>query len=364
MEDVPEPVDKNQPTGDGKSKPGVAPAPTGEEQSGDGNPGSIASTPFVAAQARSGPSAEDRFRQWEHKDPFPEIRPALLNSADIIDYVDAVGIVDPFYVDDVKSASYPIRLLGDAIYWLGNEKQVVTIEYGKPFTLKRNSIAFVTLEPMFRFPDYIAARFNLKIPNVYRGLLLGTGPLVDPGWTGQLSIPLHNLTTNDYVLKGGDELIWMEFTKISDNAAYTDRAVVGTPRTGAYRPFPPEKRGGDVENRVAMSAKNMAVSSSLASVVDAVETASAAAHQAQRESTSLARRYTAGGVIAGIVGLGTIVALAYQVWTVKQTTAPAQTPRTVIVRTLAQPAPATLNARIARLQRELRRVERVNGLKR
>src|SRR5256885_14069412 len=107
---------------------------------------------------------------------------------------------------------------------------------------------------MFRFPDYIAARFNLKIPNVYRGLLLGTGPLVDPGWSGRLSFPLHNLTTNDYEFPGGEEIIWMEFTKLSENDRWLDRSVVSPERRGTYHAFPSESWGGDVHTRVANSA--------------------------------------------------------------------------------------------------------------
>jgi deoxycytidine triphosphate deaminase len=92
------------------------------------------------------------------------------------------------------------------------EKQ---ISRGETFVLRRNSIAFVQVEPVFRIPDYIALRFNLKILHVHRGILLGTGPLVDPGFVGNLYIPLHNLTDSDYTFKGGEGLIWMEFTKVS-----------------------------------------------------------------------------------------------------------------------------------------------------
>lgn len=75
----------------------------------------------------------------------------------------------------------------------------------------------VTLEPIIRLPAYLIARFNLKIRFIYKGLLLGTGPIVDPGFQGRLSIPLHNLTENEYEIKGGESIIAMEFTKISPN---------------------------------------------------------------------------------------------------------------------------------------------------
>jgi hypothetical protein len=64
-------------------------------------------------------------------------------------------------------------------------------------------------------PVYIVGRFNLLIRDVYRGLLVGTGPLVDPGFVGRLSIPLHNFTSNEYLLRAGEDFVYFEFTKLS-----------------------------------------------------------------------------------------------------------------------------------------------------
>lgn len=169
---------------------------------------------FAADEAE----AERRYARYRDVDPFPEIEPALLNSADIGDYASVTGMVVPFIEDaeHLKAASYQVPLLGRYVYWDSQGQEVSDIiGQGDPFILKANSIAFVTLEPMFHVPNYIAIRFNLRITNIYRGILLGTGPLVDPGFVGRLSLPLHNLTINDYPFRGGEGLIWMEFTKIS-----------------------------------------------------------------------------------------------------------------------------------------------------
>jgi deoxycytidine triphosphate deaminase len=165
--------------------------------------------------------AEDRHKKYRDLDPFPTIPPTLLNSADIADYVAVAGVIDPFHYDAawLKVASYEVELGGQYVYWDddGNPRSDL-IEPKADFVLRANSIAFVTLEPMFRLPSYIALRFNLRITHVYQGLLLGTGPMVDPGFHGRLSLPLHNLTTNDYTLRGGDGLIWLELTKLSHPA--------------------------------------------------------------------------------------------------------------------------------------------------
>ncbi len=172
--------------------------------------------------------AERRFAKFRSTDPFPDIAPALLNTADLIEYVTATGMVFPFYPQEayLKPASYALRLMGPYVYWDGrgdgrDDRRAGVLGLNDVFTLESDSIAFVTLEPELRLPDYIAMRFDLRIDNVYRGLLLGTGPLVDPGFVGRLSIPLHNLTTNSYDFRGGDSLIWAEFTKLSPNKRWS-----------------------------------------------------------------------------------------------------------------------------------------------
>lgn len=168
--------------------------------------------------------AERRYHKWLNKDPFPEIFPAQLNSSDIFEYVAKTGMIYPFYLDKLAGASYEVAIGGSVIWWDEERQEMHEEDLSKPgsaFRLEPNSIAFVTLEPKFRIPDYLALRFNLRIVHVYKGLLLGTGPLVDPGFVGKLSIPLHNLTANTYTFRHGEGIIELEFTKLSFNAEWT-----------------------------------------------------------------------------------------------------------------------------------------------
>jgi deoxycytidine triphosphate deaminase len=191
--------------------------------------------------------AASRFASFEDRDPLPEVPPALLNAGDIYDYARITGMIYPFETDKtrlkqkLKSASYEIDFLGDVYYFSeedGKHHQV-KIEPNIPFELPKNSIAFVFLETKFRLPDYIALRFNLRIKHVHRGLLLGTGPLVDPGFVGRLLIPLHNLTSESYTLIGGEGFIWVEFTKLSPHKRWDSR---GRSFASDYMIFPRAKR--------------------------------------------------------------------------------------------------------------------------
>ncbi len=187
----------------------------------------------------------ENFDKYKSLDPYPEIRPALLNSSDIFDYVNTTGMINPFDPKNIKSASYEVEFSGTVYYWDENgEKKETILTDDQEYILKKNSIAFLFTKAIFRLPDYIALRFNLKITHVHRGLLLGTGPLIDPGYEGHLLIPLHNLTTNDYEIKEGDGIIWVEFTKLSDNKRWLNNKST-LPYHGQYIPYPENKTNLD-----------------------------------------------------------------------------------------------------------------------
>ena len=240
-------------------------------------------------QAHGQETAEERFRQWERRDPLPEIPPALLNSADIISYVEKVGILDPFHPEPerkkLKSASYEVDMLGKVLFWeeeaRTDEPTTKTLNRGDEFLLKPLSIAFVEVEPVFRLPYYIALRFNLTITNVYRGLLLGTGPLIDPGFEGKIYVPLHNLTDTEYCLRGGDGLIWMEFTKLSPHREWCQHVCTtqtcGRPRQSDLRLFPKEKTNLKLREYLRKANPNGAVRSSIPGEVHSAQKAAKSA---------------------------------------------------------------------------------------
>jgi len=203
--------------------------------------------------ARNLNQAIEKYAYYKNRDPFPSISPALLTSADIQDYVGAAGMVYPFHTqaDNFKPASYGINFSGEYLYWDIRDGKKVKVKSqlveGETFTLKRNSITYIKLEPFFQFPNYIAARFNLQIKHVYRGLLLGTGPLVDPGYVGYLYIPIHNLTDEDYVIKYGEPIIWMEFTKLNPNSYWTNNASAPLKSDGIFHEFKKTSTNLDLE---------------------------------------------------------------------------------------------------------------------
>jgi hypothetical protein len=62
-------------------------------------------------------------------------------------------------------------------------------------------------------PHFIAGRFDLSIKLIYQGLLLGTGPQVDPGFQGRLSCPLHNISKSPIYIRLHESFVKIDFEK-------------------------------------------------------------------------------------------------------------------------------------------------------
>lgn len=264
--------------------------------------------------AQSDDEARRRFEQTRSTDPLPDVDPSLLNTSDLLDYIAATGMIYPFQIPTqpdklLKPASCAIPFAGRVIAWNAKPNRPDRVKRfdkdlkpGQKLKLPRNSIVFITLEPYFRFPDYIAGRYNLAIRQIYRGLLVGTGPLVDPGFEGRLSVPVHNLTGGDYELRAGEPLVWMEFTKLSSNRRWTPNARESQ---SPFVPFPPRKleRQGLSDYLEAASPEPI-----VSSIPLEVGRARRAAQVAQRNVQVL----QGVSLIAGVILLATIGGLVYQ----------------------------------------------------
>ena len=246
-----------------------------------------------------------KFRKYEDLDPFQDIPCSLLNSADIIDYVSATGMIFPFYENQMKPASYAVALLGEYVYWdEKGEKKEGKLERGKYITVKKDSMIFFTLEPLLQLPSYIAARFNLKIDNVYKGLLLGTGPLVDPGFVGRLSFPVHNFTSNDYIFRGGETFIWLEFTKVSPNKRWHTGVNSGEQRRAIPKSFNPKKKDRTLEDYL-VDADKRPIQSSIPLSIGKSE-------QAAKKASNSVRIMGAFNIAIVLTALGVFATVLYQ----------------------------------------------------
>ena len=243
-----------------------------------------------------------RNHKFYEVDPyFKDIAPALLNSSDIKKYIDKGCLIEKadFDPDLLKTASYEMRLLGQLYDWSTTpdgklKRRCRHVCDGLDIDLPRNSINYLWMKQKLLLPEYIAARFNLHIRHVHKGILLGTGPLVDPGFFGSLLIPLHNLTDNDYILKGGEGIIWVEFTKLSGNQFWSGG---GLSRPTYLKPFPTLK-DLDKPDRYIEKSGVIEAGGVQSAFKGALDRAQKSAEEAREEVNSIKRI----GIVAIVIG--------------------------------------------------------------
>lgn len=159
---------------------------------------------------------------WD--DPWPDVQ-GMLTSELIASYDDAVGgMIYPFNPELLKAASYELTLGWRCMV---EGKDVRRSEKHPWLVIPPNAIAFVSAQQVLRLPHYVVGRFDLVIDFIYQGLLLGTGPQVDPGFQGALGCPLHNISNSPIYLRLGRPFAKIDFVKTA--------APVRASRRVAYR---------------------------------------------------------------------------------------------------------------------------------
>ena len=260
---------------------------------------------------------EWRNHRYYKFDPFAgKIQPALLNSADIKKYVDKGCLIerDDFDMERLKTASYEMRFLGELHHWSTKKDGTLKprcrkICCGNAVRLHRNSITYLWMKEKLLLPEYIAARFNLHIRHVHKGILLGTGPLVDPGFFGSLLIPLHNLTNNDYDLVDGEGIIWVEFTKLSEHEFWKSP---GGERPSDLKPFPHGKYIKDAHGYFGKS-RIIDKGGVQSAFKGALEKAQGSAKTARKETERFRKIYTVGGIVSVIFAVIALASMVYEV---------------------------------------------------
>jgi deoxycytidine triphosphate deaminase len=140
----------------------------------------------------------------------------------ILHFATGYRMIDPFDKSKLKPAAYELSV--GALYSIA----------GKTHTLKRDTpeneiiiqpfevVIIQTLERL-NLPEFLIARWNVRVRWAYRGLLWVGAAQVDPGFKGFLACPLYNLSNEPVRLHYGDEIAVIDFvTTTSPNV--TSRA--------------------------------------------------------------------------------------------------------------------------------------------
>jgi deoxycytidine triphosphate deaminase len=149
--------------------------------------------------------------KWKYEDPHGTDRGILLSNRIHELCEQKLLISEDYKEDNLRPASYTLRVGKEYIDSEGNRRSLTDEE--DTIVFKKNSIVFVSTKEKLDLPFYIVARFNLRVNWVYDGILLGTGPQVDPGFTGNLSCPLYNLTNSDITIRRDQDFATIDFEK-------------------------------------------------------------------------------------------------------------------------------------------------------
>lgn len=164
---------------------------------------------------------------WKTMDPdwnSPEAQGILLS--DQIDRfcTHQLLISDGYKESNLRPAAYTLSI-GDVYYDHEGNRQKLTDE-NPSFEMPPNSVVFVSIAESLDLPFYIVARFNLRVDWVYKGILLGTGPQVEPGFRGQLSCPLYNLTNHSHKITRDEAFATIDFERTTSFVRDPPRKVL------------------------------------------------------------------------------------------------------------------------------------------
>ena len=155
---------------------------------------------------------------WKTQDPYrvEADRKGMLLSNQIHKFcTEAHLLISENYSETrLQPAAYTLTI--GAVYVDSKGKRGRLCEKRPSFVMEPNSIVYVSTLELLDLPYYIAARFNLRVTWVYKGILLGTGPQVEPGFRGSLSCPLFNLTNRPLTITLGQEFATIDFERTTN----------------------------------------------------------------------------------------------------------------------------------------------------
>lgn len=100
-------------------------------------------------------------------------------------------MIRPFQDVHLNPASYDLTLGPRCL--VDGEEEILSPR-NPVLRIPPGSIALATSREMLLIPHWLVATFNLKSRYIFKGLLMGTGPQIDPGFRGVLTCPLHNIS--------------------------------------------------------------------------------------------------------------------------------------------------------------------------
>lgn len=123
-------------------------------------------------------------------------------------------IIEHFSEDCLQPASYDMRLGEEGITSSGREK--VNPQDKGLLTIPAGDFALVTTHERVKLKPRIAGHIGLRSHYARKGLILLSGPQIDPGFQGVLVLGLNNVSPSDLVIPHKEKFCTVEFYRLNE----------------------------------------------------------------------------------------------------------------------------------------------------
>lgn len=132
----------------------------------------------------------------------------------LIDQANSEGTIkiEPFEKSLLQPASYDLRVGPEAVS--SSDRQKIDLVKKGFIELAPSDFAIVLSEEIITLDNQHTARFGLRSKWARKGLVATTGPQIDPGFKGRLTVGLTNLTNKKISLSHKDEFLTVEFHRL------------------------------------------------------------------------------------------------------------------------------------------------------
>lgn len=135
---------------------------------------------------------------------------AVLLSNEIERHAREYQMIDEFDEECLEPASYNLRL-GEQYRVEGKTR--ILDNKNRYLTIRPYEVVVLSTYERLNLPRFIIGRWNLRVSDVYEGLLWTGGAQVDPGYQGRLYCPIYNLSSREIQLEYKQKIFCIDFVR-------------------------------------------------------------------------------------------------------------------------------------------------------
>jgi dCTP deaminase len=165
-------------------------------------------------------------------------------------FCDKENLIEPFIQDQLQPASYDMKLGNSFSYLMGapwdpidsreeQEEEKLFIEDDEQFIIEAGGFVLGSTYERVNMPDMLLGRIEGKSSIGRLGLMVHlTAGFIDPGFKGNITLEIHNVTHRPWLLRPKMMICQMAFTRIttpskSYNGKYQES--IGTIPSRSYK---------------------------------------------------------------------------------------------------------------------------------